>query len=257
MSTAPVPTVTTQQGMLAVPPTLQRAETWLKQHERLALALIAGVVLWFAIGKIDTLIANHDNANLQQAKIVAQVQQEKNDALTKQVAQDKADYEALVAKVDARDAQLQQLQVQLVTALAKQQQVDKTLTPTELTQRWNMLVPEAGAATTPTGVTLPSEGARATVIELEKAPVLQQQLTAETEELTNAQSLLVAEGQQVTDRDILITGLKAGAVADAKVCTDKIATVQADARKSKRRWFYAGVVVGWTARSVVKFYTGF
>lgn len=231
--------------------------TWLQKHERLVLAVIAGVALWFAIGKIDTLLINHDRAVTQQAQIVAQVQQEKNDATAKLIAQHDADTAALNAKIEARDAQLQQLQVTLVTALSKQQQVDKTLTPTELTNRWNTLVPEAGVSITNGQATLPDSGARATVIELEKAPVLTQQLAASTEELTNAQSLLAAEGQQVTDRDALITGLKAKAVDDSKVCTDQIATVKAEARKSKRHWFYAGVVVGWLGRQALKTYTGY
>jgi hypothetical protein len=238
--------------------TLKGELSWLQKHERLVLCVIAGLVLWFGIGKIDTLIANHDNANLQQAKVAAAVQQEKNDTLAKQVAQDKAEYEALAAKIEARDAQLQALQVQLVTALAKQQQADKTMTPTELTQRWNMLVPEAGAAVAPSGaVELPTEGARATVIELEKAPVLQKELDAKGEQLSNALKLVAAEGQQVTDRDTLITGLKKQAVLDAGVCQDTIKTVKDEARKSKRHWFYAGFVVGFVSREAIKFYTGF
>jgi len=231
--------------------------SWLQRHERLVLAVVAGLVLWFGIGKIDTLISNHDHANLEQSKVAAAVQQEKNDALAKQVAQDKAEYEALAAKIEARDAQLQALQVQLVSALTKQQAADRTMTPTELTQRWNVLVPEAGAAVAPTGVTLPAEGARATVIELEKAPVLTKQLEAKNEELTNAQSLLKAEGQQVSTLNDRVAGLQTQATLDAKVCTDQIAVVKADARKGKRHWFYAGMVVGFIGRQIIKTYTGF
>lgn len=238
------------------PAPLTTSLSWLQKHERIVLAVIAGVVLWLAIGKVDTLLINHDRAATQQAQIVAQVQQDKNDATAKLIAQHDADTAALTAKIDARDAQLQQLQVTLVTALAKQQRTDKTLTPTELTTRWNALVPEASATVTATGVVVPEAGATATVVELEKAPVLQQQLTAQTEELSNAQSLLVAEGQQVTDRDSLITGLRAKSVDDAKVCTDQIATVKAEARKSKRRWFLVGYVAGWVSRQAVKTYTG-
>jgi hypothetical protein len=236
--------------------TLESISGYIKTHERLALFVFASIALWFAIGKIDTLLANHDHANLQQAQVVAQVQQEKNEAIAKQMAQHDAEIEALNAKLEARDAQLTQIQAQLVTALTKQQAVDKTMTPTELIQRWNTLVPEAGAAVTPNGVTLPSEGARATVIELEKAPILQQQLDAKDEQLSNAQTLLKAEGQQVSDRDVLIVGLQAKSVDDAKVCETRIAVVKADARRSKRKWFIVGFVAGWVSRQVVKTYTG-
>lgn len=230
--------------------------SWLQRHERLVLAVVAGLVLWFAIGKIDTLIANHDNANLQQAKVTAQVQEEKNQELAEQVAKDKTAYEALAAKIEARDSQLQQMQVQLVAALTKQQQVDKTMTPTELTQRWNVLVPEAGAAVTPSGVSLPPEGARATVIELEKAPILTQELTAKTEELGNSQALLKASGQQVVTLNDLVSGLQLKAVDDAKVCSAQIAVVKAEARKSKRKWFLVGYVAGFLSRQYIKTATG-
>jgi hypothetical protein len=231
--------------------------SWLQKHEKLVLAVIAGLVLWFAIGKVDTLIANHDHANLQQAQVVAQVQQEKNDALAKQIAQDKADYTALSTQVQARDAQLVQLQATLVTALARQQKVDATLPPTELVARWNKLVPQAGATVTPSGVALPSAGAIATVVELERAPELGKQLAASNEELANAKKLVAAEGTQVTSLTALVGGLQAKSVDDANTCKEQIKTVKDAARKSKRHWFIAGVIVGWVGRQLLKTETGF
>jgi hypothetical protein len=119
-----------------------------------------------------------------------------------------------------------------------------------------MLVPEAGAAVTPSGVSLPSEGARATVIELEKAPVLQKELDAKNEQLTNAQAMLAAEGQQVVDRDGLIAGLRAKAVDDSKVCNAQISVLKVEARRSKRRWFVIGYIAGFLSRQAIKSYTG-
>ena len=230
---------------------------WVEAHERHLLIAVAGLVLWFGIGKVDQLIINHDRANLEQAKVVAAVQQDKNDAMAKQMAQHDADTQALTAKIEARDAQLTQLQAQLVTALTKQQAVDRVATPTELTQRWNVLVPEAGAAVSATGVTVPTEGARATVVELEKSPVLAQQLTAKSEELTNTQTLLAAEGQQVLDRDGLIAGLKAKSEDDAKVCDARVKVETDKVHKTRRRWFVIGFITGFISRQAIKSYTGF
>jgi hypothetical protein len=236
--------------------TLESISGYIKTHERLALAVLAGVALWLGIGKVDALLINHDRAVTQQAQIVAQAQQDKNDATAKLITQHDADTAALNAKLEARDAQLQQLQATLVTALAKQQQVDKTLTPTELTARWNTLVPEAGVSVTNGQITLPGTGVVATVVELERVPVLQQQIASSNEELSNAQNLLAAEGQQVVDRDMLITGLKAKSEDDAKVCVAQVATAKAEARRSKRRWFYAGYVAGLVTRGAVKLFLG-
>jgi hypothetical protein len=243
MSTAPVVT-------------LPAAETWIKHHERLFLALIAGTTLWFAIGRVDSLLVKHDNANLQQAQVAAQVQQSKDEALAQQVAQDKAAYTSLNAEVMARDAQLTQMQAQLVAALSGQQKKDQTLPPTDLVARWNTLVPTASAKVTSDGVTLPEGGAVATVVELEKSPVLTQQLANDNEELVNAQKLIAAEGQQITDRDLLITGLRTKADADAKVCDVRVKVETDKIRKARRRWFIIGYVTGFISRQVIKTETG-
>ena len=235
---------------------LYKYETWIKQHERLFLAIIAGLVIWFGIGRIDSLIANHDHATLQQAQVVAAVQEEKNVALAKQVAEQAAEYKALADKVNAQNAALEQANVNLANALIKQQHTDAALSPSELVARWNTLVPQAGATVTPNGVTLPSIGAIATVQQLESVPVLTTQLQNKGTELDNAQKLLGTSQGQVTTLTEQVTGLQVKAVDDAKVCAAQIAVVRADARKSKRRWFYAGVVVGFVGRQILKTYTG-
>jgi hypothetical protein len=231
--------------------------TWIQKHERILLAIIGGLVLWFTIGKIDTLIANHDHANLQEAQVAAAVQEEKNQALAAQIAQQAAEYKALAEKVEAQTAQLEQANVSLATALTKQQKTDAALPPTELVARWNTLVPAAGLTVTPTGVTLPNTGAVATVQQLEKVPVLAAQLDNEIQIATGTQKLLDAsEGRVVTLND-QVTGLKTQSVLDAKVCKDQIAVVKADARKGKRRWFIVGFVAGFLSRQAIKTYTGF
>jgi hypothetical protein len=48
---------------------------WIEAHERLLLVAVAGLALWCSIGKIDTLIVHHDQAQLSQAQVVAAVQQ--------------------------------------------------------------------------------------------------------------------------------------------------------------------------------------
>jgi hypothetical protein len=243
--------------MQFIPPILQRPETWIKQHERMIITVLVGLVLWFAIGKIDTLVANHDNANLQQAKVVAQAQIEKNAALAAQAAQQAAQFQALAEKVQAQNTALAQANVALVTALTKQQKTDATLPPTQLVARLNTLVPEAGASVTPNGVTLPENGAVATVQELEKVPVLTTQLSDTQTELKNEQGLLMASTAQVATLNSEVASLKLEAVDQAKVCTAQIAVVKAEARRSKRRWFLGGFVAGWLSRQAVKTYTGF
>jgi cell division protein FtsB len=98
MATTPVPT----PQLLSSPHPIS---VYLKTHERLVLVLVLACLSWFTFGKIENVISAHDHASLEQAKVVAAVQQEKNEALAKQMAQHDADVEALAAKVEARDAQ--------------------------------------------------------------------------------------------------------------------------------------------------------
>jgi hypothetical protein len=227
---------------------LQTISTYFKTHERLLLALIGGVALWFAIGRVDTLIANHDNANLKQAQVVASQQAEKNQALAAQATEQAVQYQALAAKVDAENAALVQANATLSAALVKQQKTDATLPPTELVARLNTLVPQADATVTPTGVALPEAGAIATVQQLEQVPVLNSELSNTKEQLENVDSLLKASTGQVATLTDEVSGLKLEAVDSAKVCTAQIATVKAEARRSKRRWFVAGFVAGIATR---------
>ena len=224
-----------------------------KTHEKLILALVAAGVLWFAIGKVDTLIQHHDDANLKQAQVIAAQEASKNAAIAAQVASDKAAFDALQTKLQAEDAALVQANVALATALTKQQKTDATLPPTDLVARWNALVPQAAASVTPNGVTLPNTGAVATVQQLEIIPVQQEEITNEQTLVANGNALAVAQTKQVTDLTDQVAGLKLQSVDDAKVCQAQIAVVKADARRSKRRWFIAGFVAGIATRIFGKF----
>jgi hypothetical protein len=224
-----------------------------KTHERLVLALVAGVVLFFAIGKVDGIIAKHDGANLKQAQVVAAAQEDKNAAIAAQVASDNAAFTALQAKLQVQDAALVQANVALSTALTKQQKVDVTLPPTDLAARWNVLVPNAGVSISNGQATLPSAGAVATVQQLELVPAQQQELANDQTLIVNGNALAVAQTKQVNDLTAEVTGLKLQSVDDAKVCQAQIAVVKADARKSKRRWFVAGFVAGIATRILGKF----
>lgn len=221
------------------------------------LAVVISIALYFAIGRVDTLIANHDNANLQQAKVVAVAQADKTQALATQAAQQAAQFQAETQRVAQQNAALEQANATLVAALTKQQKTDAVMTTPEIAQRWTQLVPAATVSSAPTGgVTLTDAGAHATVNELEKVPVLTAQLVDAQQETKNEQGLLSLSTGQVTTLNAEVGSLKLQLVDNDKVCKADIATVKAEARRSKRRWFAIGFVAGWASRQVVKTYTG-
>jgi hypothetical protein len=240
-----------------------RAETWIKQHERLILAVIGGAILWLSIGKIDTLIINHDAANLQQAKVTAQVQADKNATLAAQAAQQAEQYKALAEQVAKQNAALENANVQLSLALSKQQKKDATLPPTELAQRWRELVPSypehdpSPVVSLDTGaITVTPAGAIATVQELEKVPVLSSQLENSRTQIENGEKLLEGQHAVVLTLSDQVDGLKLQLVDDAKVCKAQVAEVKAQARKGKRTWFTIGYVAGIATRGAIKLLAG-
>jgi len=220
-------------------------DTWIKfikAHETLLLVAVAGLGLWFGIGKIDTLIANHDNANLHQATVVAAQQASVNEGLAQQAAFQAAQYKELAAKLDTQNAALVQANTLLATTLAQRQKTDATLPPSALVARWNILVPQAGAQVSPNGVTLPSVGAVATVQTLEQVPVLQTELSNTNGQLANDEQLLVAGKAQNDTLYNEIDGLRVQITDNSKVCQDQIKVIKDAARKSKFHYFLGGVV---------------
>jgi hypothetical protein len=231
--------------------------TWIQKHERILLALVAAVAIWFAIGKVDTLIANHDHANLQQAQVAAAVQTAKNEETAAVVAQQAADLKELKAQMAAQVAAVEAEKVALINALSQQKKADAVMTPTELTNRWNVLVPSAKAAVSPSGeIALSSTGAVATVQQLEEVPVLTKELASSQGELATANKMIQSQGDQVATLNTLISG-KDALLKDAdKVCQEQIKVVKDDAAKSKRRWYVAGVATVVVARVAVKILFG-
>ena len=132
---------------------------WIESHERLLLVAVAGVVLWFGIGRVDSLIARHDNANLQQAQVVAQAQADKTAAIAAQVAEQAAQYASLADKVQQQNDALIQANIALSTALAKQQHTDSH---SHLPISWHvgLLGSPSNPTVTPSGVALHTPKAR-------------------------------------------------------------------------------------------------
>jgi hypothetical protein len=231
---------------------LGRIRSFLLDHERLLLALVAAVVIYFGYVKITNIIEEHDKAQLQQAQIVAAQQATQNAALAQQVSADKAQLQALTDKLTAQNQQLTNANVALATALSKQQHTDATLPPTELAQRWAQLTPNMPAG----GVTVSPDnsmkvtqaGAVATVQELEKGPALTQELANVTTQKQNDDQLLASSNKNIFDLTAQVTGLNKQIVDNNAVCQDQIKVVKDEARKSKRRWFIIGYIAGFASK---------
>jgi hypothetical protein len=225
---------------------------YVKLHEKLIAIVLGAALIYAAYGKVENIIARHDDANLKQAQVTLQAQASKDAVLATQASQQAEQYKELAAKVDTENAALVNANATLAAALTRQQKTDATLPPIELVARLNTLVPTAGATFTPNGVTLPEAGAVATVQQLEKVPVLTQELSNSQAEAKNDLSLLTASTGQVATLNSEVSGLRLENTDEKNVCTQQL-RVQADAaRKRERRIGIIGAVIGVILRSMIK-----
>jgi hypothetical protein len=155
--------------------------------------------------------------------------------------------------VTAQNQQLTNANIALATALSRQQKTDATLPPSDLAQRWAQITPSMPAG----GVTVASDntmkvtqaGAVATVQQLEKVPVLTQQLDNMTVEKTNDDQLIAKQNTSIFDLNSQVGGLQKQIVDNDKVCQAQIKVVKDEARKSKRRWFIIGYIAGFASKA--------
>ena len=230
---------------------------FIKAHETILGLVLAAAIIWGVSGKVENIMYHHDNAAESQAQIVATAQAQKDAALATQAAQQAEQYKELSDKVAAQNAALEQANITLATALAKQQHTDDTMPLPELAQEWTKLVPGMAPngitfALDPNGqITLTDDAAHKTVDQLEQVPVLTQQLSNTKGQLENVDSLLGASQKQVVTLDQEVSGLNLQLVDNQKVCTEQL-KMQADQyKKSRWHWFWAGMAAGFLGRSAL------
>ena len=230
---------------------------FIKAHETILGLVLAAAIIWGVSGKVENIMYHHDNAAESQAQIVATAQAQKDAALATQVAQQAEQYKELSDKVAAQNAALEQANITLATALAKQQHTDDTMPLPELAQEWTKLVPgmapnDITFALDPNGqITLTDDAAHKTVDQLEQVPALTQQLANSQAEAKNDLSLLTASNGQVTTLNTEVAGLRLEVTDNQRVCTEEL-KVQADQyKKSRWHWFWAGMAAGFLGRSAL------
>src|ERR1700676_5408184 len=155
--------------------------TFLLDHERLIIIVLAAAVIFLGWGKYAQMRIDHDSALLKQAQVVAAQQATQDAALAQQaqqnalqIAQDKAQLQALSDKLTAQNQQLVNANTTLATALTKQTKTDASLPVPALVDRWAELAPGTnftGAVTSGNNVEVTPSNALATVQQLEKIPV--------------------------------------------------------------------------------------
>jgi protein-tyrosine-phosphatase len=228
---------------------VQKAESWLKAHERILIIAIIALSSVFIGSKLLDGIADRDHAAASQASQVLQQQQNLNQTLAAQVAVAQKQNQDLIVQLTQQNAALQMQQSQRTVVLTQQVATDKTMPLPDLGNRWAQLAqlnPGDITATT-AGITVTPQGALQTTTMLEQLPVAQSNLVDVTKQRDNLTTELTSEITLSAQKDSEIVGLNIAAVDASKACIAQIKSVKATANKSKAKWFKLGFVTGFVS----------
>jgi ElaB/YqjD/DUF883 family membrane-anchored ribosome-binding protein len=221
-----------------------------KAHEKLFIALLIGVLSFFAYDKAVTAWDKHEQRvdAAEQQKVVA--------AAAKTAADDKANA-VLALQLDAMRAEYKaselKLQAQIAAekaALSARQAHDDALPLPDLAQRWvSIMSLNAGDinATADGRLSVSSEAAHNTVDELEKLPVVAEELVKTEADLAGCQQLSAKQdtviaglNTRISDGNTALTAEKNARAADKKAA-------KAAQRKAWLKGFAVGAVTGFVA----------
>lgn len=224
----------------------ERISGHIKLHENLLIVLLAVVMVlhlgnWYLNHEIDADKAK--NAVLTQQLLDAKVQA---DAATKAAQVSQQQYQAVLEQITKQNQQLASAVVQRNNNLSKQQIADQTLPLPDLANRWIDLakLKPMDIKATADGIAVNDEGARATVHELEKVPVLTQNLQDVQNIADNREKALDKANDAVISLNYQITANRVADKVELDKCENDKKTIKDEARKSKRNWFVGGLITG-------------
>ena len=228
---------------------------WFKSHERILSLLLIVSIVGYGINRWVDVSANNAKAQAAvseqarvaqdttvkqlQAQMISQAQQ-----FSQSQAEMKAEVLSLVSAIAQRDARAAQ-QIQVVTA---------PKTPTQavadLTTAYPKL-PDAPVVTDGGATVSTADVQQFTVAKIE-GDTAKADLDDTKTELTKTNTTLAQAVSLLGTKDTVIAGLQLDVTKHDKACEDSKTELKKEARKSKLRWFEAGIVVGFVGRQLIK-----
>lgn len=228
---------------------------WFVAHERLV--IIALVLSFGFVGTTKYLDYASHKADIEAAVSAKDAKDAK--AVVDQMMQTVAQHDAAAAKeVAAKDQEIASLVQSIVTRDAATQkkvvEVTAPKTPPQAVADLNAAYPAL-----PTPLVATDFGANVPTLDLQQFTATKIQsdacsadLTDTKQQLTDSQANAATILTQVSDRDKLIAGMKDEDVKNTKAWKDEKDALVKDARKSKWKIFWAGVVAGFIGREAIK-----
>lgn len=238
---------------------IDRAESWLKQHERIIIASFTLTLgIWGFNKWVDVSAHNADTA-----AAVAKTAQATADAQAKAyqdyIAKQTALYEADRAASDAKILTLMQtIASRDAKAATAVQQAQQPKTPTQaVTDLETAYTLPAPVVTTDTGATVPTADLQLFTVTKIQGDTCQADLTDTKEAVTTSQAETESAQKMVTDLQGQVKQDAVTLAAHDKDAAAQIDKVKKDARRSKWHIFWWGYGAGFASREAVKHIFGF
>ena len=225
----------TEQITHVTPAFLQHWITFVKAHEKLLVAALAGFLVFHISSKGIDAWVTREQLKANSAAQVVKVDTSATDGLKAQIAQLQTTVETQNAALNAKISQTQ-------TETKKQQQTDATLPLTDLGSRIALLaqLQPQEVTTTPTQVTLSQPAAVSVAQQLELVPALQTEVASLNTIAANDNAIIGKQGDLITQLNKDVTDAKAQDVADVK-------QLKAQNKKSFLRGLKIGAIGGFIA----------
>ena len=211
--------------------------------------ILYGIAILFALGltyAIESKIADRADQKYQDLKTLSDQKDATNAQFQKQITDQMAQLAMQNSQLQAANVQQNALVSSLIGQLKANKTKDATLPPTDLAARIQTLAPGGTVTVLADGYKLDQPEAVSVAQALEEAPILQQQYDADQKVIDN-DTIIIENDVKALNAEKQSHKSDVDAIqAKLDTANQEIKTVKADARKSKFRWFLAGVITGFT-----------
>ena len=225
---------------------LSKDWTWILSH--LVLVGVLAALCFGAVWEVENVIAKHDAATQQKYELILQQQTAATKALEDKLSSDEAVHAQEAAATQAQIAADQASMKQRDALLAVLVQKIATYTPPQVVADLQPKLHAGTATVQGDNVVLDLPAARDVDEQLSGIPTLtakvstlQSDLDRQTKVATDAQS-------DVQTANTALAAEQKKSVDAVAVCQAQIATVKAEARKGKMKWFLGGFISGFLVR---------
>lgn len=231
-----------------------KAESWLKQHERIVLVAMLLIFSFFVLDKGLGIVSRYEVHKAQEATAVLAAQKAKNDLDLAQAKSMLADYQSALIASTHEIAALTASQARRNQQVTQQQQDDAHMQPSKLAERWQGLVNDTGIQATSLGFSLTNSAALATIEKVEQIAPLQQDLADEQAKTKSLQETVDKGNDLIAKGKVVVNGLQLQLTDKDKECTASLNAEKSKARVGKLKAFGIGYVSGILTGIVLHFW---